>query len=754
MKNRRRHLRLIFLLGIAVCSVVASIVPAQAVNFAVNSTIDAVDANPGNGVCANSGGVCTLRAAIMEANHTPGGGVSIIIPAGIYTLTIPTSGADDETIGDLDITASMSLIGAGPFDTIIDGNGGVTDDRVVEIGASVTVSISGLTIRNGGSANGSSRSGAGISSGGALTLTNSIVTGNNSHNAAGGGIFNSGGTVKLINSTVKSNTALAGGGIVSSGGGAQNFGVLSISNSTVSGNSSFGQGAGIWNLGPVTLINSTISGNSVLGGTAGTRVGGGISHGFGTLTMINSTISGNSAMESGGGIYNSSTNGTVDIFNSTITLNRAGVGTAAGVGGGVSTEASSTTTFQNTIIANNRAVTSISPFPVLDFDDCAGTIQSDSHNLMGVQNCTVTGAAPIVASAQLGSLKFNGGPTKTHALAGSSPAVDAGDCTLGPKPLTDQRGFPRIADGDQNGNFTCDIGAYEFGAGSAGPVDLDGDGKDDIAVYQTSTGHWFFDRSAVGFGQQLNFGGPNYLPVSADYDGDGTADTAVYDTTNGNWFIDQSTDGFKIHPSFGGSDFTPVPADYDGDGKTDIAVYETSSGHWFIVQSGGGFKTVPSFGGLEFFPVLGDYDGDGKADAAVYHGSTGHWFVNQSTAGFQARPSFGGVGFIPVPGDYDGDGKTDVAVYQESTGHWFFLGSTEGFGQHLNFGGAGFMPVAADYDGDGMTDVAVYEQGTGHWFIDRSTSGFVVHPNFGGAGFVPVLPQDTIWWAMFGIGAW
>ena len=40
---------------------------AHAATFYVNSTTDEVDSNPGNGVCATAGGVCTLRAAIQEA---------------------------------------------------------------------------------------------------------------------------------------------------------------------------------------------------------------------------------------------------------------------------------------------------------------------------------------------------------------------------------------------------------------------------------------------------------------------------------------------------------------------------------------------------------------------------------------------------------------------------------------------------------------------------------------------------------------
>src|SRR5262245_66461475 len=44
----------------------------QAATFVVNSTLDASDANPGNGICATSGGVCTLRAAIEESNNLAG----------------------------------------------------------------------------------------------------------------------------------------------------------------------------------------------------------------------------------------------------------------------------------------------------------------------------------------------------------------------------------------------------------------------------------------------------------------------------------------------------------------------------------------------------------------------------------------------------------------------------------------------------------------------------------------------------------
>src|SRR5690606_411244 len=40
--------------------------------FQVGTSVDTVDTDPGDGVCANSAGSCSLRAAVMEANAKPG----------------------------------------------------------------------------------------------------------------------------------------------------------------------------------------------------------------------------------------------------------------------------------------------------------------------------------------------------------------------------------------------------------------------------------------------------------------------------------------------------------------------------------------------------------------------------------------------------------------------------------------------------------------------------------------------------------
>jgi len=61
--------------------------PVYGANFTVDSTVDAVDANPGDGFCATGGGDCTLRAAIQEADALLGED-TIDVPAGTYTLSI------------------------------------------------------------------------------------------------------------------------------------------------------------------------------------------------------------------------------------------------------------------------------------------------------------------------------------------------------------------------------------------------------------------------------------------------------------------------------------------------------------------------------------------------------------------------------------------------------------------------------------------------------------------------------------------
>ncbi len=286
-----------------------------------------------------------------------------------------------------------------------------------------------------------------VNPGGELILANSTISGglaNNSGSGHGGGIYNR-GTVTVSESTVAGNTASSSGN--GFGGGIFNSGSLTVLNSTVSNNtasSSNGDfvsasGGAIGNTGTLTVINSTLSGNKVRDG------------------------SGSSATSDGGGIYNA---GTLSVTNSTLAGNVVSSGaTGTNRGGGIYNKGSST--LRNSIVAGNIRI-STTP------SDLEGTAQSASaNNLIGDPatsggivnamsgNIVGDGGANVTISDVLLPLADNGGPTLTHALAESSPAIDAGSNSLALAPdtsplSTDQRGtgFDRIV------NATVDIGAF------------------------------------------------------------------------------------------------------------------------------------------------------------------------------------------------------------------------------------------------------------------------------------------------------
>src|SRR5262245_9167069 len=97
-------------MGITLLGVFLSAV-AQAATFTVNSPFDVSDANPGNRVCetAPGSGVCTLRAAIEEANAQPDAD-EIILPPNLYLLT---------QVNELFITRNLTITGSGASTTII-----------------------------------------------------------------------------------------------------------------------------------------------------------------------------------------------------------------------------------------------------------------------------------------------------------------------------------------------------------------------------------------------------------------------------------------------------------------------------------------------------------------------------------------------------------------------------------------------------------------------------------------------------------
>jgi uncharacterized repeat protein (TIGR01451 family)/CSLREA domain-containing protein len=267
---------------------------ARAATITVNGTAD--DLIPGDGTC-------TLREAISNANSdsdtTDGdcpagnGADTIVIPAGAFFIGLVGIDEDGNASGDLDIYDDLTISGAGPHSTTINGN---TLDRVFDIGPEspgITVEIDDVTITNGQRFGGGIR----VNTGATLVLSKSIVSNNLGGDVGGGGIYNA-GTLTIQDSVISGNEARR------HGAGIHNLGALSIANTTISGNvtEDRGSGGGIYqSAGTLMLDNVTITDNSALNleGFPDAGFGGGIRQVGGTISFKNTIVAGNTANDEG-----------------------------------------------------------------------------------------------------------------------------------------------------------------------------------------------------------------------------------------------------------------------------------------------------------------------------------------------------------------------------------------------------------------------------------------------------------------------
>lgn len=377
-------------------------------------------------------GTCSLREAIRAANldvavdacPAGSGADTIVLPAGMYQLSLGGRNDDAALSGDLDLAGSLSIVGDGAASTSIVGSG----DRVLDVLAGASVQISGVTITGGSLPFGN---GAGIRNAGSLSLTNAHVTGNGVNLP-----------IPVFACPVEEFPDCPAEGFA------------------------FGSGMGIFSRGTLTVVSSTISNNrpNVIEPVV---FGGGID---GSATLINSTVSGNAAFF-GGGL----STGPFIIISSTIVNNQSDSPTE-----GVLGEA----TMRNSIVAGNRGQQG---FPsdcrsvISQGFNLIGTVGF----VGGVGECSVTGdltgnltgrtiitetgplGATGLADPRLGPLQINGGQVPTHALLTGSPAIDAGNpaapgSTPTACPTIDQRGVPRPQDGNGDRVAVCDIGAFEL----------------------------------------------------------------------------------------------------------------------------------------------------------------------------------------------------------------------------------------------------------------------------------------------------
>lgn len=354
--------------------------PAQPVyaaplTYLVNQTDDT-----GDGICDST---CTLRDAILSANAN-----SNVSPE-TDTIKFVTGGTFSPSTPLPNINGNLVIDGTG-YKVTINGNNA---KRVFYIQSGIVV-INNLTIQNG--------------------YTGSI----------GGGIFNPGGTLTVINSTFTGNKAANGGAIGS--------------------------------LGPTTIANSTFYNNQA------TVNGGGAYNSGGPLTILNSTLSGNTAA-SGGGVYND-TYSTMNLGNTII---------ANSIGGGDCANNILGTIGNNTanLIEDNSCSPTVSGDPKLNaLADYGGYTKTMS--LQPDSPARDAGDSTICSTAPVSSLDQRGAPRDLLCDIGAFEATGISTLTIYPNPLNfgektiGTTSLPKLVTVTYTGNTSIDLGNIEVTVGA------------------------------------------------------------------------------------------------------------------------------------------------------------------------------------------------------------------------------------------------------------------------------------------------
>ena len=249
---------------------------AHAATLTVDSTLDDSDISPGDGFCDTGGGICTLRAAIDEANTLPGAdtinfaiagaGVHTITPASVLIIdsqiTIDGSTQPGSSCGTL-VPAGLPASNT-PHTLQIAINGGTTNQdtfRFQAVNSNNSV-IKGMNLTNQGASNAilqlNSADGLDINCNYIGTNTIGTADGNNGANTTG--IGGTGGAASIQNNLISSNfigVNLLGGSTTIQNNliGLSAQGVTALSNQT----------GVVAHTGPFTITHNVIAGNGQVG---------------------------------------------------------------------------------------------------------------------------------------------------------------------------------------------------------------------------------------------------------------------------------------------------------------------------------------------------------------------------------------------------------------------------------------------------------------------------------------------------------
>jgi len=517
--------QLIIPLFIACASAFLLFAEASATTFYVNSQEDLPNANPGNGEPRAANGRVTLRAAIEEANATPGEHTITFAP-GLRPQVPGATIAVVDIMEQLFIKDDLRIIPGENYPSVLFFAVGSKPYRVITVSENTRLYMEGVNVEPSSSPQqvilADRGAGMYIHPGAEVTLdTCSFRLGHAT--VAGGGIYVDHATLRMIGGSARGTSEGDGGGIYNDNGfihvtsllgarsggeprlAARRGGLLFNKNgfvlidglliingrASIAGGAIYSEGGSVIVRGARVRSNMSPTGAAMyftedtyveLDGVAfrtneADIAGGGAYLANGFLQASQTTFSGNSAGSSGSALHVAS--GVATLLNCTLSENVVGENPVLAendTGGAihVSNAMSGTEVYVgNTIVADNYAHDGASD------SDIVGSISSLGHNLIGIAD-VVEG---LVESDLRGSvnqplhpmLEFIESigivPYYIYEPLPGSPAIDAGDNALLSHPhfvgsvCHDARGvgFPRIRNG------TVDIGAIEVQEGEAAP---------------------------------------------------------------------------------------------------------------------------------------------------------------------------------------------------------------------------------------------------------------------------------------------
>ena len=402
--------------------------------FTVNSLGDVAWDSAAN-VCetAAGNGVCTLRAAIQVANAQ---NVldKIVIPSGVFGLTIATGTYTDAATGPLKLedTAGIILWGSGASGgnaTIIDGSALPSGVLRVPDGYAVPSYITNLQIR-GGNNNGQGTSnnvgyGGGIYNNvdAVMSLDNVVITQNTDDNY-GGGVY-SDGNLEVTSSTISNNTCTScyAGGIYSDSDTGGIFNNDWFINNQATGN----DGGGIYGGAFVTVTQCHFTGNSAAGS------GGAVDADY-MSTFDMDTFTSNSAGDSGGAVYadyqtsvtNSQFNGNTSTDAGAVYVDYPGFfnndtftgNSVTGSNDGGALDIEETALIQNSTFTSNTGYDGAAIYA-----DGAPTLLEDAFNNNGDVNTNAGGAFYNASSANFHDVTFTGNQANRSGNNGYGGAI-------------------------------------------------------------------------------------------------------------------------------------------------------------------------------------------------------------------------------------------------------------------------------------------------------------------------------------------